>query len=138
MNSEMSEKRSMTESQKPPNALTASSSTATLPSMKSKMFATIMITPAVTNLPSASAQAAAKLMSTPMKVRMFGWIRSATQVSMMRRSGNMQIRPMSPVKVMIRCRSPRSTSAAQAAERGRWVARRRYNKRFGIAPKLAV
>ena len=42
----MSEKRSITESQNPPNLLTSSSSMATLPSMKSKMFATIMITPA--------------------------------------------------------------------------------------------
>ncbi len=35
----------MTESQKPPNRLTAPVSMATLPSMKSKMLATIMITP---------------------------------------------------------------------------------------------
>ena len=41
-----SENRSMTESQKPPNSLTSPVSTATLPSMKSKMLATIMITPA--------------------------------------------------------------------------------------------
>ena len=46
MNSAMSEKRSITESQKPPNALTALQLGATLPSMKSKMLATIMMTPA--------------------------------------------------------------------------------------------
>ncbi len=31
---------------------------------------------------------------------MFGWIRSATQVAMIARSGNMQIAPMTPVKVI--------------------------------------
>jgi hypothetical protein len=51
--------------------------------MKSKMLATIMMHPAVTNLPSASAQAAAKLMSTPTNVSTLGWIRSATQAWMM-------------------------------------------------------
>ena len=39
-------------------------------------------------------------MSTPTNVRMFGWIRSATQALMISRSGNMQMRPMSPVNVM--------------------------------------
>ena len=39
-------------------------------------------------------------MSTPTKVRMFGWILSATHVAMIARSGNMQIFPMRPVKVM--------------------------------------
>ena len=72
MNSEMSENRSITESQNPPNSLTACDSCATLPSMKSKMLAMIMITPAVTNLPRASAQAAATLMRTPMKVSVLG------------------------------------------------------------------
>ena len=43
MNSAMSEKRSMTESQKPPNLLIRPVSWATLPSMKSKMLATIMM-----------------------------------------------------------------------------------------------
>jgi hypothetical protein len=36
---------------------------------------------------------------TPTSVRTFGWMRSATHVSMMARSGNMQIAPMAPVKV---------------------------------------
>ena len=58
--------------------------------MKSKMLATIMMTPASTNRPSPSAHAAATLMSTPMKVSMFGWIRSATHARMIARSGNMQ------------------------------------------------
>ena len=39
-------------------------------------------------------------MSTPTNVRMLGWIRSATHAPMIARSGNMQIFPMSPVKVM--------------------------------------
>src|SRR6185295_11613489 len=75
------------------------------PSMKSKMFATIMITPASTNRPSASAHAAMTLMTTPMKVRTFGWMRSRTQAPMMARSGNMHTAPMAPVKV-IRPRGP--------------------------------
>jgi hypothetical protein len=69
--------------------------------MKSKMLAITMMTPAVTNLPSASAQAAATLMSKPMNVRVLGWMRSLTHTSMMSRRGNMQMRPMSPVKVMV-------------------------------------
>ena len=71
-NSAMSENRSITESQNPPNTLTAFNSCATLPSMKSKMLATPMMNPAWTNRPRASAQAAATLMSKPTKVRMFG------------------------------------------------------------------
>ena len=82
-----SEKRSITESQKPPKALIIPLSVATLPSMKSKMFATIMITPAVGKWPCASAQPAATLMSTPTNVRMLGWIRSRTQAVMIARSG---------------------------------------------------
>ena len=69
--------------------------------MKSKMLATTMITPASDELAERRAPtAAATLMRTPTNVRMLGWIRSATQVVDDRRSGNMQIRPMSPVKVM--------------------------------------
>ncbi len=90
----------MTESQKPPNLLTSPSSIATLPSMKSKMLATIMMTPAWTNSACASRWAATPLMITPTKVRMLGWIRSFTHVAMIARSGNMQMRPMRPVKVM--------------------------------------
>ena len=83
--------------------------------MKSKMLATTMMTPAVTNLPSASAQAAATLMRTPTKVRMLGWMRSLTQVSMMSRSGNMQMRPMSPVKVMVQLWAARNAGRGMAA-----------------------
>src|SRR5262249_4055658 len=68
-------------------------------SMKSKMFATTMITPARTKRPSASAHAASTLMTTPTKVRTFGWMRSFTHTPMMARSGNMQIAPIAPVKV---------------------------------------
>ena len=67
--------------------------------MKSKMFAHDHDrTPARMKRPTPSAHAAPTLMSTPTSVRMFGWIRSATQVLMIARSGNMQMRPMSPVK----------------------------------------
>ena len=41
----------MTESQKPPNLLMVFDSCATLPSMKSKMLPTIMMTPAEMNRP---------------------------------------------------------------------------------------
>ena len=47
-------------------------------------------------------------MSTPTNVRMFGWIRSATHAAMIARSGNMQIVPMRPVKVMTASRGGRS------------------------------
>ncbi len=82
-----SEKRSITESQKPPNLLTAPISTATLPSMKSKMLATTMMPPAVRKWPRPSAHPAAMLMRTPVNVRKFGWIRSRTHTAMMSRSG---------------------------------------------------
>ena len=55
--------------------------------MKSKMFATIMITPAEMKWPIASAQPAATLISTPMNVRRLGWIRSRTHAAMIKRSG---------------------------------------------------
>ena len=55
--------------------------------MKSKMLATTMIAPAIMKWPSASAQPAAMLMSTPVNVRRLGWIRSATQAAMISRSG---------------------------------------------------
>src|SRR3954451_21711951 len=100
MKSAMSEKRSITESQKPPNLLTHPSSTATLPSMKSKMLATIMMIPARTKCPFARSTAAHELMRTPTNVRMLGWIRNATHVLTIARSGNMQIVPMRPVKLM--------------------------------------
>ena len=83
--------------------------------MKSKMLATTMMTPAVTNLPRARAHAAATLIRTPMKVRVLGWMRSLTQVSMMSRSGNMQMRPMSPVKVMVQLWAARQRGRATAA-----------------------
>ena len=77
--------------------------------MKSKMFATIMTNPASTKRPSASAQAAAMLISTPMKVSVLGWIFSFTQRAMIARSGSMQAAPMKPVKVMIQYRSGAAT-----------------------------
>ena len=75
MNRRMSEKRSMTESQNPPKSEASAVRSATLPSMKSKMLATIMTTPAVRNSPCASAQAETALMTTPVNVRALGWIR---------------------------------------------------------------
>src|SRR5688572_2018318 len=39
-------------------------------------------------------------MITPTRVSVFGWIRSATQVLMIARSGNMHTVPMRPVKVI--------------------------------------
>ena len=77
----------MTESQKPPNADVRPVSVATLPSMKSKIFATIMITPAETKWPNASSQPAATLIRTPMNVRRLGCIRSRTHAAMIKRSG---------------------------------------------------
>jgi hypothetical protein len=100
MKSAMSEKRSITESQKPPNWLIRPVSCATLPSMKSKILATIMMRPALMKCPRASLYAAHELMRTPTNVRVLGWIRRATHTAMMARSGNMQIFPTRPVKVM--------------------------------------
>ena len=54
----MSEKRSSVESQKAPNRETVLVTCATLPSMKSKMLATIMIRPASRKRSTPSAQAA--------------------------------------------------------------------------------
>ena len=68
----MSEKRSSVESQKAPNRDPVFVRTATLPSMKSKMLATIMMTPARRNRSRPSAQAAAMLISTPMSVSVLG------------------------------------------------------------------
>ena len=39
-------------------------------------------------------------MSTPTNVRTLGWMRSTTQARMIARSGNMQMVPMRPVKVI--------------------------------------
>ena len=91
----------MTESQKPPNLLILPVSCATLPSMKSKMLAAIRMTPADTNRFRARSTAAQPLTRTPMNVRVFGWIRSATHTAMMARSGNIQTRPTRPVKVIL-------------------------------------
>ena len=41
------------------------------------------------------------LMRTPMSVRTFGWMPSATLAAMIARSGNMQTVPMNPVKVIV-------------------------------------
>ena len=68
--------------------------------MKSKMLATIMMTPASRKRSCASAKPAATLMSTPMSVRTLGWIPSATDVLMIARSGNMHTAPIAPVTVM--------------------------------------
>ena len=100
MKSARSEKRSRVESQKAPNSDCLPVMCATLPSMKSKMFAQIMITPARTKRSTASAQAAQTLTSTPIRVRTLGWMPSATLALMMTRSGNMQAAPMTPVSVM--------------------------------------
>ena len=89
---------------------------ATLPSMKSKILAQIMMKPASTNWSVASAQPAAQLMSTPISVSVFGEMPSATLARMMARSGNMQIVPTVPVNVIV-------------AER--------YNERFDEQPKSA-
>ena len=78
MKSARSEKRSSVESQKAPNCDCLPVMCATLPSMKSKMLATIMITPARMNRSFASAQAATTLISTPISVRTLGWMPSAT------------------------------------------------------------
>ncbi len=82
-----SEKRSRVESQKAPNSDCLPVMCATLPSMKSKMLAQIMMTPASTKRSRASAQAAATLTMTPMSVRTFGWIPRATLVLMMSAQG---------------------------------------------------
>ena len=100
MNSARSEKRSSVESQNAPNSDCLPVMCATLPSMKSKMLATIMITPAAMNRSVASAQAATTLISTPMSVSTLGWMPSATEVLMMTRNGNMQMAPMAPVTVI--------------------------------------
>src|SRR5688500_15494685 len=100
VNSARSEKRSSVESQKAPNADCLPVMKATLPSMKSKMFAQIMMTPASAKLFRASAQAAAQLISTPMRVSVLGEMPSATLMRMMARSGNIENFPMVPVKVI--------------------------------------
>jgi hypothetical protein len=100
VSSARSEKRSSVESQNAPNADCSCSACATLPSMKSKMFATSMITNASPKLPRASAHAAATLMMTPTSVSVFGWIRSRTHSAIRARSGNMHAAPIKPVKVI--------------------------------------
>ena len=91
-----------------------------------------MITPPAMKWPSASCQAAARLMSTPTNVRMLGWIRSATQALMISRSGNKKIRPMSPVSVIMRQVPRLSLSGASPYPVSA------YNERFRRAPKRAV
>ena len=68
----MSENRSRTESQNPPKSDACEVRSATLPSMKSKMFATTMMAPAMKNAPVASAQAETALMTSPVNVSTFG------------------------------------------------------------------
>ena len=118
MNSDRSEKRSITESQKPPNREARFVASATFPSMKSKMLATSMTKPAVTNSPCAKNQAAMKLMKTPTRVSTLGWMRNATHARMMARRGNMQAAPMAPVNVMVgRCGAGREASPFGPARR---------------------
>ena len=105
MNSEMSEKRSMTESQNPPKGEVNWRFSATLPSMKSKMLAATIRKPAGRNRPSANIQAAAMLIRTPVSVSALGWIRSATASLMMMRSGTRQMTPMARVKVIFDSRA---------------------------------
>src|SRR6267143_2192467 len=95
-----SENRSSVESQNAPNSDTVLVRCATLPSMKSKMLATSMMTNASMNFPKPSAHAAPTLTMTPMSVSVFGWMCSLTHALMIARSGNMQIFPMSPVNVV--------------------------------------
>ena len=91
----------MTESQKPPKSDARFVRSATFPSMKSKMLATIMTKPAVMNAPVPRAHADPALMMTPMNVNALGWIRRRTQRSMMARRGYMHAAPRAPVKVML-------------------------------------
>jgi hypothetical protein len=109
VNSARSEKRSSVESQNAPNSDWVPVMNATLPSMKSKMFAQIMMKPASTKRSCASAQPAAQLISTPINVSVFGEMPSATLTLMMARSGNIESFPIVPVNVMcIRSRRYRS------------------------------
>ena len=101
VNKARSENRSRVESQKAPNADCVPVMCATLPSMKSKMLARIMTTPAAMNRSCASSQAATTLTRTPMSVRTLGWMPSATLTLMMARSGNMQTAPTAPVNVIV-------------------------------------
>ena len=109
----MSEKRSSVESQKAPKRDTVLVMCATLPSMKSKMLATIMITPASRKRSRPSATAAPTLMRTPMSVSVLGWMRRATLAAMIARSGNMHTVPMNPVKVIWRRLSIGPVESAQ-------------------------
>ena len=67
--------------------------------MKSKMLATIMITPAVMNMSSAS-PGGENVDQTPTSVNTLGSMPRATKALMMARKGNMQTAPMAPVTVM--------------------------------------
>ena len=67
-------------------------------------------------------------MMTPMSVSVFGWIRSATQASMIARSGNMQTVPMRPVNVL----------RLRIALRRRSVGRVAYNGGFSHAVENAT
>ena len=69
--------------------------------MKSKMLATIMMTPAVRNWFTPSAQAATTLISTPINVSVLGWMPSRTHALMIARRGHMHTFPMNPVNVML-------------------------------------
>ena len=74
---------------------------ATLPSMKSKMFAMTMTRPAVPKRPVPSAHPAPALMMTPVRVSRLGCTSRRTHRSMMARRGYMQSAPIMPVKVIV-------------------------------------
>ena len=96
----MSENRSMTESQNPPNGVSRPISRATLPSMKSKMLATIITTPAHRNRRVAEQLGGDDVDEDPGEREPLGWMRSATQSRMIPRSGYMQAVPIAPVNVI--------------------------------------
>ena len=94
----MSEKRSSVESQKAPNRDTVLVMCATLPSMKSKMLATIMMTPASRNRSMPSAQAAADVdQDADERERVRVDAAAPRWRAMIARSGNMHTVPMNPV-----------------------------------------
>src|SRR5260221_8860363 len=101
VNSARAENRSSVESQNAPNSDWWPVMYATLPSMKSKMLAQIMMTPAGMNRSRASAQPAMQLISTPISVSVFGEMPRDTLALMMARNGNMQTFPTVPVNVML-------------------------------------
>ena len=91
----------MTESQNPPKFEESEVSSATFPSMKSKILATIITKPANRNSPRPRARPAPAFMMTPTSVSTFGWMRNRTQKLIMARRGYMQSQPIVPVNVIL-------------------------------------